>query len=299
MNQSFEPRPPKSNTKKFVKIFFVLLLVLGMLLVTLYVSRKRYANTNTLIDKTLPTSTPTTLSFEYSNLDLATTFYSAAVSSSPSLIDEQRAHAWTPLECIQAPSGNFTKNRIPYTDKNLEDALKTIESFPYSEEITEPGTKIMTELYYSHICKDQNTYYILYVTNSYKTHAFVRSIHAAGGSAGNSNLAVVDASGKTTIYTNLASKLVVPAIQELSPQRNPTYRILAYFGCGNIVGKLGNSIFIECGGGDGPISGNGIYKIILSPFQLVEYGYCTWLLEPSEYHCYDKTGKLYYKWKSS
>lgn len=244
----------------------------------------------------------------------------------PQTLKGLKDQKWQTLSCLE-PDGygkqmNIETISADVHDNRLISALNNIKNYEYSDEkwvINEDGSKTLTNqgkrskkgIIFETICKDEQNYYIVFTTTAldlFKPQSLFtpKVVYAGGGGYwGPGNFALVNKNDEISIIENLNDNSVKIEIPNLAYNKRmyPKWYVmkkehgLPYYSCRNIYGVSANQVYIECGGGDGPGAGRGIFQINLMSKQIREVVFCSNAFTP-EYgyekeSCYDETGDIF------
>lgn len=282
----------------FLTIFLVFIIVLKGSPQQTSISNKNEPNLPS------PTTTENSLYFSYQNLDQHFSGYEYTLLASPEILKEQKDNTWKSMECIYS-----TDDKSSYTideinkhifDETLLNGLQNIEEYNFKTTIKNEDGSISKEytslqnISYTDICKDSENFYILFLTTGEKNKAQsllpIESVKAAGGWLGHSNFAIIPFLGEVRIYENINGFSKNIAVNDIlkSGFGSATSRSFAYYSCDSFTNKLGENLYVFCGGE----GGSGLFKLSLNPITFTEIAFCWWYQQDS-WVCYDSQGQRY------
>ena len=327
-----------TNPQKIVKgvrlnwpIIIILVAINILLLVGAFYLGMQYGGQKAKLNKQAVLPSPTfkpTKSLEFKKTSDIFSISKERFPDLPQELKDKKDQAWKAIYCLnfeetERPK-NFESVSADIKENELITGLQEIGNYEYSDEqviqnmdgtktVENQGKKSKKGILYESICKDEQNYYVVFTTtepNLFKKQSLFRigNVYAAGGMYwGPANFAIVEKSGKTTILENLnkiSQKIALTEIEYDKSNYPKGYvmvkeNFLPYYGCRDVVGVLGNQVYITCGGGDGPGAGRGIFQINLDTKLVKEVAFCSNIF-PQEYNfkkesCYDGEGNLYFQ----
>ncbi|HUW24373.1 MAG TPA: hypothetical protein VMW04_01965 [Patescibacteria group bacterium] len=318
MDKAAEPLPQETKTVgivnnqiRFLRISCLILLIVTLLLASFeavkYLPKKEAAPVQPGEANLQEEAAKGKLYFSKQHLDQPISQYDHALLASPDVLNEQKDGPWQAMECLSSDEPkseyNFAEISEDIKEEKLIAGLQEIENYKYKVMIKNEKGSITREytslqkIGYTQICKDSENYYVLFLTEGDRSASslLVKEAKAAGGWWGQSNFAVIPFTGKMVIHEDVNDLSKNIPISDLSERgfSSPTARTFAYYACTDFIGKLGENLYVVCGGE----GGNGLFKIQLKPVSFKEISFCWSLTPESPRVCYDSKAKIYYQYQ--